>query len=89
MTPRKFISRVQLIFVSKILSGDGASRMWLRRLENEVVEHLLTFILILHLLIQGCKILMASFSFLTANFMLPDRTVTVVSSAYIKTATLL
>jgi hypothetical protein len=36
--------------------------MWLRRLENKVVEHLLTFILILHLLNHGCKILMASFS---------------------------
>jgi hypothetical protein len=53
-------------------------------LENNVAKLLLILIMIFHLLNQAFNILIASSSFVSANYMLPDRTVTLVSSASIE-----
>jgi hypothetical protein len=86
--PVYFVWFVQLIFVWKTSSGVRLWWKWFRRLENNVIGHLFILILILHLSSWGSDIVMTLFNFVTDSFMLPDRTVTFVSSACIETAAL-
>jgi hypothetical protein len=64
--------------------GGKAFTIW----ESNVADHLLSLMIKLHVLNQASNILVVSFNFVTANFMLPDRTVTLVSSACIEMAVL-